>query len=158
MKKGSTIFLKTAIILMGLPVLALSIWGMFSLVKYPANPEYAYLLYPIVGGIYLASLPYYFALYQSFRLLCLIDRNQAFSQQSVTALRNIKYCGLTISGFFVVLMPFVFMVAEKDDAPGLIIFAMVPIFTALVVSVFSAVLERLLKEAIDIKSENDLTV
>ena len=158
MKKGTTIFLKMAIILMGLPVLALSIWGMISLIQYPANKEYAWLLYPIVGGVYLASIPYYFGLYQSFRLLCLIDKNQAFSHQSVTGLRNIKYCGLVISAIFVVLMPFIFMVAEKDDAPGLIIFAMLPIFAAMVVAVFSAVLERLLKEAIDIKSENDLTV
>lgn len=149
-KKGTTIFLKAAIILMALPVLALSIWGLIYLIKYPANKEYAYLLYPIVGGVYLASIPYYFALYQSFRLLCLIDRNQAFSNLSVIALKKIKYCGLIISALFVVLMPFAFMVAEKDDAPGLIIFAMVPIFTA--------ILARLLKEAIDIKSENDLTV
>jgi hypothetical protein len=48
--------------------------------------------------------------------------------------------------------------AEVDDAPGLILVGMVPIFTSLVIAVFAAVLQRLLQEAIDIKSENDLTV
>jgi hypothetical protein len=35
---------------------------------------------------------------------------------------------------------------------------MAPIFASLVIAVFTAVLQMLLKQAIDIKSENDLTV
>jgi Protein of unknown function (DUF2975) len=65
---------------------------------------------------------------------------------------------LTISGLYMVILPFVFMVADLDDAPGLVIIGMVPVFASLVIAVFAAVLQRLLKEAIDIKSENDLTV
>ena len=48
--------------------------------------------------------------------------------------------------------------AEVDDAPGLIILGMVIIFASMVIAVFAAVLQRLLQEAINIKSENDLTV
>ncbi len=48
--------------------------------------------------------------------------------------------------------------AERDDAPGIIIIGMIMIFASLVIAVFAAVLQRLLKDAIDIKSENDLTV
>ena len=48
--------------------------------------------------------------------------------------------------------------AEVDDAPGLAVVGMVPIFASLVIAVFAAVLQRLLKEAIDIKEENDLIV
>lgn len=55
-------------------------------------------------------------------------------------------------------MPFVYFLAEKDDAPGLIIIGFVPIFASIVIAVFAAVLQRLLQEAINIKSENDLTV
>lgn len=158
MKKGTTLFLKLAVIFMALPVLVLSIVGMVDLVRNPANPDYAYMLYPIVAGIYLSSLPYYFALYQSFRLLSFIDNGKAFSELSVFALRKIKYCGIIISIIFMVILPFIYLVAELDDAPGLILVGMIPIFTAMVIGVFAAVLERLLKEAIDIKSLNDLTV
>lgn len=158
MKKGTTLFLKLAVIFMGLPVLVLSVVGLIDLVRNPANPDYAYMLYPIVTGIYLSSLPYYFALYQSFRLLSFIDNGEAFSVLSVFALRKIKYCGILISIIFMVLMPFVFMLAQIEDAPGLIIVGMIPVFTAMVIGVFAAVLEKLLKEAIDIKSLNDLTV
>jgi hypothetical protein len=65
---------------------------------------------------------------------------------------------MTISGLYVVIMPFVFLVADLDDAPGLIIIGMVPIFASMVIAVFAAVLQKLLQNAIDIKSENDLTV
>ena len=47
---------------------------------------------------------------------------------------------------------------QRDDAPGIIIIGMIMIFASMVIAVFAAVLQRLLKDAIDIKSENDLTV
>ncbi|PLR99085.1 DUF2975 domain-containing protein [Bacillus sp. T33-2] len=158
MKRGSTLFLRMAVFLIGTPVLALCIFGLSWLAKNPVNPVYAHILYPIVIGMYVSAIPFFVALYQAFRLLSYIDQNKAFSQISVKALKNIKYCAITISTFYVVLMPFVYVVAEKDDAPGLIIIGMVPIFASMVIAIFAAVLQRLLKEAIDIKSENDLTV
>lgn len=158
MKYGSTLFLKIALFLIGTPVLALCIFGLIKLMNNPVNPAYAYILYPILIGMYVSAIPFYLALYNAFRLLNYIDENKAFSQISVKALKNIKYCAVTISSLYVVLMPFVYLVAEKDDAPGLIIFGMVPIFASMVIAVFAAVLQRLLQEAIDIKSENDLVV
>jgi len=65
MKQGTTLFLKVAVILIGVPVLALCIFGLVWLAKNPVNPNYAYILYPIVIGIYLSVLPFLFALYQA---------------------------------------------------------------------------------------------
>lgn len=158
MKRGSTLFLRMAVFLIGTPVLALGIFGLTWLPKNPANPDYAHILYPIVIGMYVSVIPFFGALYQAFKLLSYIDKNQAFSELSVKALKNIKICAITISGLYVVILPFVFLVAELDDAPGLVIIGMVPVFASMVIAVFAAVLQRLLKEAIDIKSENDLTV
>ena len=158
MKRGTTLFLKIAVFLIGTPVLALCIFGMPWLANNPVNPDYAYILYPIVVGIYVSAIPFFLALHQAFKLLSHIDKNQAFSELSVKALKNIKFYAITISGLYVVIMPFVYLVADLDDAPGLIIIGMVPVFASMVIAVFAAVLQRLLKEAIDIKSENDLTV
>nr|WP_106782644.1 DUF2975 domain-containing protein [Lysinibacillus timonensis] len=158
MKRGSTLFLKLALILMAIPVLTLCIIGLPWLVNNPVNPNYAHILYPILVGMFLSVFPYFTALYQSFRLLNYIDQNKAFSDISVKALKMIKFCALTFSGLFVLILPFVYIVAELDDAPGLIIIGMVPVFASLVIAVFAAVLQRLLQEAIRIKSENDLTV
>ncbi|MFY3791442.1 DUF2975 domain-containing protein [Ureibacillus sp. MALMAid1270] len=158
MKIGSTLFLKIALFIMGIPVVVLGGVGIVYLINNPANAQYAHILYPIVIALYLSVIPYLVALYQSFRLLTLIDYNNAFSQMSVNALKVIKFCALTFSGIYVIVIPFVYFLAQIEDAPGLIIMGMVPIFASLVISVFAAVLQRLLQEAINIKSENDLTV
>ncbi len=158
MKRYSTIFLKIAVILIGVPVLALCIFGAVQLTNNPVNPDYASMIYPILIGMFVSVVPFFVALYQALKLLGYIDKNIAFSELSVKALKNIKYCAVIISALYVMVIPFVYLLAEKDDAPGLIIIGMIPIFASLVIAVFSAVLQRLLKEAIDIKSENDLTV
>ena len=102
--------------------------------------------------------PFYFALYQAFNLLRYIDNNNAFSELSVIALKKIKYCAVTISGLHVLLLPILYLFADKDDAPGMIIVGLLIPFASLVIAFFAAVLQKLLQEAIDIKSENDLTV
>jgi len=157
MKQG-TLFLKVVVFFIGIPVLALCLLGLFWLTNNPANPDYAHILYPIVIGIYVSVIPFYIALYRTFRLLSYIDKNIAFSELSVKALKCIKYCAIAISTLYVVMMPFVYLVAEKDDAPGLIIIGMVPICASIVIAVFAAVLQKLLKDAIHIKSDNDLTI
>ncbi len=73
-------------------------------------------------------------------------------------MKKIKFAAFSISAIYAVILPFVYVVAEIDDAPGLILVGMIPIFASLVVAVFAAVLQKLLNEAIKIKSENDLTV
>lgn len=158
MKQGTTLFLRLAIILIGTPIFVLCIFGLYWLVNNPANPMYSSLLYPILIGIYASVIPFYIALNMAFRLLSYIDKKKAFSQISVKALNNIKYSAIAISILYVAIVPFIFLLAEKDDAPGLVVMGVVPIFASLVIAVFSAVLQRLLQEAIDIKSENDLTV
>jgi len=158
MKQGSTLFLKIAVFLIGIPVLALCIFGLTRLLNNPVNPDYAHILYPILIGMYVSVIPFFLALYQAFKLLSYIDKNQSFSELSVRSLKKIKFCAMSISGLYIVIIPFVYLVADLDDAPGLIIIGMVPIFASIVIAVFAAVLQRLLQEAIDIKSENDLIV
>ena len=160
MKLGTTLFLKIAVILIGIPILALCIFLLPEIAEYFAelNPKLDFLQYPFLIGLYVTAIPFYFALYQAFKLLCYIDKNQAFSELSVKALKNIKYCAITISALYVVFMPLLYLMAEVDDAPGIILIGMVIIFGCMVVAVFAAVLQKLLKNAIDIKSDNDLTI
>lgn len=93
-----------------------------------------------------------------FLILFIQRKKLAFSGLSVRALKNIKYCAVTISIFYAAGMPVFYLMAEIDDAPGIIVIGLVIIFASMVIAVFAAVLQKLLKEAIDIKSENDLTV
>jgi hypothetical protein len=156
--KRETLFLKIAVFLIGTPVLALCVFGLPWLAKDAAGSELAYLIYGILVVMYVSAIPFFVALYQAIRLLSYIDKNNAFSELSVKALKNIKYCATTITILYVAGMPLFYLMGEKDDAPGVILIGMMFVFAPLVIAVFAAVLQKLLKNAIDIKSENDLTV
>ncbi|GIP03519.1 DUF2975 domain-containing protein [Paenibacillus sp. JNUCC32] len=160
MKQVSTLFLKVAVILIGIPILALCIFLVPEIANFAAElyPDMSYIKYLVFIDFYAAAIPFYYALYQAFKLLSYIDKNKAFSEWSVRALKRIKYCAITISSLFVVGLPLFYLVAEKDDAPGIILIGLVLIFASMVIAVFAAVLQRLLQEAIDIKSENDLII
>lgn len=158
-KRGSTIFLKVIIFLAGIAVLALCIFlvphmANFASKLYPNISLLKYLIYIVMYG---SAVPFYFALYQAFNLLRYIDENTAFSELSVKALKNIKCCAIIISGLYVLGMPLFRFIANKVDPP-IGILGFIIIFASLIIAVFAAILQRLLQEAINIKSENDLTV
>lgn len=157
MERGSTVFLRGVVILIGLVVLGLCAIGLPMLIKSELTTsdfDYGW----IFVGLYVPAIPFFFALYQALKLLDYIDKNQAFSELSVQAFRSIKYCALTISGLFAAGMPYVFYVADRDDAPGVALIGFVIIGASFVIATFAAVLQKLVQNAVDIKSENDLTV
>lgn len=159
MSKSSTMFLKFVLIVLALAALAVCVFLLPSLWSGVAGDEmFADWVRGIIIGMYVSGIPFFFALYQSFKLLNLIDRNNAFSDEAVVALRMIKFAALAVSGIYTATMPFFFMIGEYDDAPGVIVIGMAIIFASFVVAVFAYVLQKLLKNAIDIKIENDLTV
>lgn len=153
MKEGSTLFLKVVIYLLGLAVLGLCI--IIGGVSISGN---AGMYLPVLIVALVAGIPFFFALHQALKLLGYIDRNIAFSDTSVRAIKNIKNSAFTISVLYAAAMPYIVYVADKDDAPGAVMIGLVFSMAPLVVSVFAAVLQKLLQQAIDIKSENDLTV
>ena len=156
--KPETLFLKVVVILMAIPVLALCIFGLPALGKEAAEHYAAWIGYTAVTGMYAAAIAYFGALYQALRLLSYIDKDKAFSELSVAALKNIKYCAIAMCIMLLAAMPLVFSFADEDDAPGVVLVGMALACSPLVIAVFAAVLQKLLKHAIDIKSENDLTV
>ena len=153
MKQGSTLFLRIVIYLIGLAVL-----GICVIIVGVSISGNAGILLPILLIAGVAAVPFFYGLYQCLLLLGYIDKNTAFSEMSVKAIKNIKYCAFIISVLYAVGIPYIIYVADKDDAPGAVMLGLVFIFAPLITSVFAAVLEKLLQNAIDIKSENDLTV
>ncbi len=160
MKKGSTWFLRGVIAFMAIVVLALCVFALPS-IKTGAALEFPGaigLLNIFITALYLSVIPFFIALYQGLKLLNLIDKNQAFSQLSVGAFKTIKYCGIAISICYVACVPYFFHVAEVDDAPGVGALALVLTCIPLAVSTFAAVLQKVFENALNMKSENDLTV
>lgn len=158
MKQGSTLFLRGVVGLIGLIVLGICIFGLPGLIASEMAPgadfDYGYLFF----GLYIPAIPFFFSLYQALKLLGYIDDDKAFTQVAVNAFRKIKLSALAISGLFLLGMPYIFYLGDKDDAPGVVAIALVIIFASCVIATFAAVLQKLIQSAVDIKSENDLTV
>lgn len=161
MKRGSTTFLKLAVFLIGIPILALCIILLPIFIRDIGSmrAEYARLLIPVVLVMYTSAIPFFYALYQALKLLNSIDKNKAFSEESVKSLKRIKYCAIAVGLLYTLgTIPSLFIIAELDDSPGLGAVALVIPFLSIVIAVFAAVLQRLLVEVIDIKRDNDLTI
>jgi len=145
--------LKSVIYLIGFAVLAVCV--IIGGVSISGNAG-VYLPILLIMGV--AAIPFFFGLYQGLLLLSYIEKGTAFSELSVKAIKNIKHCAFTISVLYAAGMPYIIYVADKDDAPGAVVIGLIFIFAPLITSVFAAVFQKLLQSAIDIKSENDLTV
>lgn len=80
-KQGSTTFLKVIIFLFGIVVLTLCIFGLPVLaIREPKAHPVVYSLYPLLGYAYGCCIAFSVALYQAFKLLTYIERNNAFSE------------------------------------------------------------------------------
>ena len=159
MKKGSTTFLQVVIALIA--IVALIVMIRFPLTEGRAVNLDLFSIYsdPFILYGYLASIAFFVALYQAFKLLGYIGENKIFSLNSVKALRTIKYCAITLSISIVMAASYIRIFHAKDDDPaGFIAIAILATFTSIVIATAAAVFERTLQGAVDIKSENDLTV
>ncbi|NLK39370.1 MAG: DUF2975 domain-containing protein [Clostridiales bacterium] len=159
MKGYSTKILRLVIFIAGAIVIAICGGTAWQAIKTNPSSEYYLISYILFIGICSAAIPCFIALYQSYKLLGYIDTDRAFSELSVKALKIITRAAL-IEFFICALggLPFFYIVAKKEDAPGLLLVGAAIAGVAFVISVFASVLNRLLQNVIVLKSENDLTI
>lgn len=160
MKRSSTIFLQIVIVLIGVGVLAFLLWEPHIEGRNAnATPFEIYFKDPFLAYVYVASIPFFVALYQAFRVLTYVRQETTFSPATVKAMRTIKYCALAIIGFVAVSVVFMlFSDPDDDDGPQGVVMRIVITFAWIVVATAAAMFERILQNAVDIKSENDITV
>ena len=160
MKRGFTIFLQIVIVLIGIGVLGLLLWEpQVEGRNVHATQFEIYFKDPFLAYIYLAFVPFFIGLYQAFRLLGYARRDEVFSDRSVRAFRIIKYCAITTALVIVGAEAYIFIfVRGTDDVAGGVMMGVFIIFVSAVIATAAAVFERILQNAVDIKSENDLTV
>src|SRR5215218_8402846 len=114
-KRSSTAFLQIVIVLVGIGALALMLWEPHLEGRNArATPFEIYFKDPFLAFAYVASLPFFTALYQAFKVLGYAGRNEVISQAAVNALRTIKYCAIAIIGFVAVGEVFI-LLHDSDD-------------------------------------------
>ena len=159
MKRRPTIFLQIVIVLLGIGSLALLLWEpqIEGRNTHATNFE-IYFKDPFLALVYLGSVPFFAALYQAFKVLGYAGQNKIFSKEAVKSLRNIKYCALAIIGFVVIEEIFIILNHGNDDPAGGVFMGVLITFGSIVVATAAAMFERILQNAVNIKSENELTV
>jgi hypothetical protein len=158
MKRSSTVFLQFVIVLIGIGALALMLWEPHLEGRNAhATVFEVYFKDPFLAYAYLASIPFFVALYNGFKVLGYAGQDKVFSQAAVKALRTIKFCAIAMIGFVAGAEIFILM-SDSDDAAGGVVMGGVIAFGSIVMATAAAMFERILRNAVEIKSENDLTV
>ena len=112
----------------------------------------------VLAYVYVGSLPFFYGLFQGFKLLGYVDQGQAISPAAVKALRHIKYCALAVIGFIAGAEAYIILSTGSDDKAGGVAMGVFTGFACVVTATAAVVLERVLQSAVDLKSEHDLTV
>ena len=151
MKRSSTIFLQVVVVALGIGALAFLLWEP----HIEGRNAYATLFQiyfndPFLAWAYTASIAFFVALYQAFKLLGYIRQNKAFSQISVRALRTIKYCAIAIIGFIVPAEAYLFIIRPGDDIAGGVFMGVLISFISIVVASAAAMFEGILQNAVEI--------
>jgi len=159
MKRGSVLFLRAVVVLIAVGAAALMLWEprVEGVNAHATNFE-IYFKDPFLAYAYVASIPLFVGLYQGFRVLGYVGQDAVLSTAVVRRLRTIKLCAIVIIGFVVGAELFIRLNNKGDDPAGGVFIGILIAFAATVVATAMFVLERTLQNAVDIKSENDLTV
>ncbi|WP_195570764.1 DUF2975 domain-containing protein [Paenibacillus sp. 1001270B_150601_E10] len=156
-KRGSTTFLKVIIFLAGIAVLSLCIWlPVIAVRDARLHPDTAYFLIPFLVCAYGFCIAFSVALYQAYKLLTYIEKNNAFSELSLKSLKIIKKCAFTV--IFLILLGIVSLkvcakVTGGDAAP--IPLGLMGILATSIIAAIVDALQKPLENAPDIKSKNE---
>ena len=154
LERSSTLFLKLILLVLSLAVLTLCGFLLYQIIQSDSLGDYQ----PILIGVLISTIPFLYVFYQAYNLLNNIDNNLSLTDSSVNSLRIIKVCSFIISLMYLIGSPFIFYVAQQDDAPGVVLINIILIMGPFSVGVFTYILQKLLINAIGYKSENELTI
>jgi len=150
MKRASTVFLQIVIVALGVVIVAALLYGP-TVEGVNANATSAFEIYfddPFLAYIYFSFIAVFVGLYQAFKLLGYIGRDEGYSQGSVQALRTIKYCALLFAGLIFAAVVYIFVaVRGTDDIAGGVAMGLFMILVSLVIATTAAIFERKVSRA-----------
>ena len=150
--RSSTIFLQGVIVLIGVAALALLLWEPHIEGRNAhATLFQIYFNDPFLACAYIASLSFFVALTQAFKVLGYVRQDRIFSHASVKAVRTIKFCALALIGF-VAAGEFFILLNNSDDRAGGVFMGLLIAFGSSVVAAAAMVFEGILRNAADMKS------
>ena len=151
-------FLRAVVLLIGIGAVALLLWEPHIEGRNAhATVFEIYFNDPFLAYAYVASIPFFVGLFHAFKVLGFAGRNNEFSLSTVKSVRTIKNCAIALFGFVVGAEIFI-MSNDSDDRAGGVFIGILIAFASIVVATATTILERALQRAVEMKSENDLTI
>jgi hypothetical protein len=157
MKKSLTMFLQIATVLIGIGTLALMLWEPHLEGRNTHSTLFQiYFNDPFLAYAYTASIPFFVALFQIFKLLRYMGRDILSSQIAMNALRNIKYCAITLI-IFIVGAEAYFLIAQrgKDDIAGGVAIGLAMIILSILVVIVTTMFQKHLYTAVGLSLKTD---
>ena len=113
----------------------------------------------LLVGLFGVTIPFCIAIVSSFLLMRKIDRLLVFTAPSVRLMTIVTRCaGLVCAVCAGVGLPLFWLWADYSAAPGLIVVGLSIVGAAFIVTMFASLLKRLLKDAIALQTDADLTI
>ena len=141
--RSSTVFLQGVVVLIGVVALALMLWEPHLEGRNAhATVFEVYFNDPFLAYAYIASIPFFVALYQGFKVLGYAGQNQLFSQTAVKALRTIKRCAIAMIGFVAGGVVFILMFGDGEDRPAGIFMSLLVTLAAGIIAAMAAIFGR----------------
>lgn len=159
MKRISILFLQAAIVLIGTSTLAFMLWEPHIEGRNLHSTLFdIYFKDPFLIYAYIASISFFVGLYHIFKLLGYIERNNTFSPNSVTALHTIKYCAIVLIIFVLGAEAyfFLFQTSKGEDIAGGVAIGLFIMFISAITAIVVNLIEKKIRNAINMKSESDL--
>ena len=152
-KRSFIIFLRGLIVLIGIGVLAFMLWEPQIEGRNANATQFdIYFKDPFLAYAYTASIAFFVALHKSFKVLGYFGKNKTFSTEVVKALRTIKYCAMTIIGFVLPAVAYLFIVRPGDDIAGGVFMGTLITFGSILVATVSAMFEQRIQNAMNVRS------
>lgn len=148
MKKSLAIFLQALVALFGLCALVFMIAEpLFEGRNNQATLFQVYFNDAFLACAYIASISFFVAVYQAFKLFGYMGENKTFSLKSVKALQTIKYSALSLIISLLAGEAYLFIVQRKieEDIAGGVAMGLMLIFGSSVVAFVAARFEKLVR-------------
>ncbi|WP_255489774.1 DUF2975 domain-containing protein [Dysgonomonas sp. 25] len=160
MKRISIVFLQVVIVFIGIGTLSFMLWEPHLEGRNVGATLFEiYFNDPFLAYVYISSISFFVVLYQVFRLLGYVRKDRIFSPESVKALRIIKYCAIALILFIAGAEAYFFIIQRAtEDIAGGVAIGLFMIFISAIIGTAATVAEKILQNAVDMKSENDLTI
>lgn len=150
MKKSFALFFQAVVVLIGISVLVFMLWEPhFEGRNVNATTFEIYFNDPFLAYAYTASIAFFVAAYQAFKLFGYIGQDTLFSLNSVRALRIIKYCGRILVAFVVGAEACLFIARPEDDIAGGVFMGLLAIVAFGLIAIVATRFEKKLQRTLE---------